>query len=264
MTRFTASLVLTCALVGALAAAFAVYVVQENKVDRAGALRFASLRLASGLRRSSNDLSRMATTYVVTGDPAFKKSYRDILDERDGKRPSDFIAPAGETPAADGRRVPLLATARNLGFTEEESRKLREAKANSDLLVDTEEQAIRLAETTGPGAGEDRALAIAMLHDEKYQRARAAILAPIDEFGRLTQERTREAVRAARDTAGLARYAFIVIGICLVAMLLRTYLILRGTMGGSLDEVHAEIVALGNGDFSRSAPLGNGLRGSVR
>jgi methyl-accepting chemotaxis protein len=57
------------------------------------ALREASVRkyqsylLADELRQSSDDLTRLGRTYVVTGDPSYKQQYMDILDIRDGKKP---------------------------------------------------------------------------------------------------------------------------------------------------------------------------------
>ena len=56
------------------------------------ARRYESLRVAMDLRQSSDDLTRMARTYVVTADPVFEQFYNDILDIRDGRapRPVDF------------------------------------------------------------------------------------------------------------------------------------------------------------------------------
>ena len=71
----------------ALAAAFGVYVYSEKQIDRANQRRQISILLADQLRQSSDDLTRMARTYVVTGDPRYKKYYQDILDIRDGKKP---------------------------------------------------------------------------------------------------------------------------------------------------------------------------------
>jgi methyl-accepting chemotaxis protein len=43
--------------------------------------------LADQLRQSSDDLTRMARTYVVTGDARYRKYYQEILDIRDGRKP---------------------------------------------------------------------------------------------------------------------------------------------------------------------------------
>ena len=48
--------------------------------------RFLSYAVADELRQSSDDLTRMVRTYVVTKDPRFEKMYWDILDIRNGKK----------------------------------------------------------------------------------------------------------------------------------------------------------------------------------
>jgi PAS domain S-box-containing protein len=270
---FTASLVINCALVLALSCAFALYVVKEGEVDRANSFRHGSLLLADELRQTSDDLSRIAMSYVITGDAAFKKLYREVLEVREGKRPRPrgmgrsywdmAIAGEDDRPSENARYVSLVELLGNSVLTDEESGMLRKAKANADSLIAVEQEAIELADSVGASAGEDRALALAMMHDANYQRARAAITRPIDDFRSLIEQRTLDAVRVAQRTALLERYVFVAIGLCLMAMLLRTYSILRNTMGGSIDEVHAQIAALGHGDFFDGALLGNGLRDSV-
>ena len=78
---------LTLAMFFVLLAAFGVYVYSEKQIDRANSQRHHSHILTDKLRQSSDDLTRMARTYVVTGDPRYKKYYQDILDIRDGKKP---------------------------------------------------------------------------------------------------------------------------------------------------------------------------------
>src|SRR6476469_4089856 len=73
--------------------------------------RYRSYLLADELRQSSDDLTRLARTYVVTGDAAYEQQYNDILDIRNGKKPRpqeyysiywDFVAADGKKPRADG------------------------------------------------------------------------------------------------------------------------------------------------------------------
>ena len=49
--------------------------------------RYHSYLLADELRQSSDDLTRLARTYVVSGDAAYERQYMDILDIRNGKKP---------------------------------------------------------------------------------------------------------------------------------------------------------------------------------
>ena len=75
-------------------------------VDKANAARYNSYLLADELRQSSDDLTRLARTYVVSGDAKWEQQYFEILDIRNGKKPRpaeyekiywDFKA-AGVTP----------------------------------------------------------------------------------------------------------------------------------------------------------------------
>ena len=50
-------------------------------------LRYHSYLLADELRQSSDDLTRMARTYVITGDPKFERMYWEILAIRNGQAP---------------------------------------------------------------------------------------------------------------------------------------------------------------------------------
>lgn len=48
--------------------------------------RYQSYLLADELRQSSDDLTRLARTYVVTQNPLYEKMYWSILDIRNGKK----------------------------------------------------------------------------------------------------------------------------------------------------------------------------------
>ncbi|MFN8934567.1 MAG: hypothetical protein ACK5Y0_01510 [Pseudomonadota bacterium] len=164
----------------------------------AEARRTLSLQLADELRQSSDDLTRLARTYVVTGDPKWEEQYFTVLDIRNGKKPRppgyekiywDFLA-AGQQPSHAGAATtkPLLEMMKDAGFTEAEFAKLKEAAANSDDLVKTETVAMNLvkglrADDKGQFVlkGEpDRARATAMMHDLAYHQYKAKIMTPVD------------------------------------------------------------------------------------
>ena len=48
---------------------------------------FNSYLLADELRQSSDDLTRLARTYVATGNPKFEREYWQVLGIRNGERP---------------------------------------------------------------------------------------------------------------------------------------------------------------------------------
>ncbi len=244
---------LTAGLFVILAGAFAAYSRSELQIARAYDRRYQSFLLADELRQSSDDLTRMARTYVVTGDPSFKDHYRTILDIRDGRRPRpvgyqgiDWDLAENWPPSrpADGPAVALLELLRQAGFTAAEFGTLAQAKANSDALTAIEFKAMRLVETAGPGGERNRALARRMLHDVQYHQAKSAIMRPIAEFNRLMDRRTAAAVQAAKANALLMGLGFVALGLGLMAMVWRMSAALHATLGGSLDEVDRQQLAI--------------------
>ncbi|MGE5027600.1 MAG: diguanylate cyclase domain-containing protein, partial [Betaproteobacteria bacterium] len=236
-------------------------------------LRHASFLLADELRQSSDDLTRMARTYVVNGDPRYKKYYQDILDIRDGRKPRPkayqlaywdlVLANALPPPSDGGQAVPLLELMRQSGFSDKELGKLAEAKVNSDWLVVLEREAMKLAESVGANAEANHARARRMLYDEHYYQAKLAIMSPINEFFVLMDQRTRDTVRKAKTLALLLRLLFIAAALVSILVLLRTFAILRSTLGGTAEEVHAQIVRIGQGDFSTAIDVASGKENSV-
>ncbi len=160
-------------------------------LTRSQDIRFQSYLLADELRQSSDDLTNLARTYVVTGDPRYEQQYWDVLAVRNG-----------EKPRRDGRVVALTALMKELGFSDEEFAKLRESEAKSNALVRTETVAMnavkgRFEDEAGQftRTGEpDPELARRVMFDRTYHDDKAVIMRPIDEFGRLLDERTRAGV----------------------------------------------------------------------
>ena len=77
------------ALIGAVFALMAAEVQNQNHLAAAEARRYASYQLVDELRQSSDDLTRMARTYVVTGDPIYEEYFRQILAIRNGEALGD-------------------------------------------------------------------------------------------------------------------------------------------------------------------------------
>ena len=267
LTRFFNNLWLTVGMVGILIIAFVFDVHLEKTIERASDRRHLTLLLADELRQSSDDLTRMVRTYVVTGDPIYKKNFQDILDIRNGKQPRpagyqriywDFVV-AGIESSQTGRdqSIALLDLIRATGVAEEELRKLVEAKAGSDKLAIIEFEAMKLAESTGPNVEAARAKALQMLFDSNYLQAKVAIMRPINEFYGLLDKRTANIIQANETWALIWRAIFMAFGLGLIFMLWRTYAALRATLGGDIGEVHAQIKKIGSGDFSFTPLVSN-------
>ena len=272
--RFSRDLLLSAGFVVLLAVVFAGTSGRKEQADRASDLRTRSFLLADELRQSSDDLTRMVRVYVATSNPVYKKNFQDILDIRNGTkpRPEDHWRPywdlklsGGPAPRPDSRQtIALLELMRQSGFSEEEFRKLAEAKANSDALTVLEFEAMSLIESGGSQTAVHRAQALGILHDDNYHRAKASIMKPIDDFILLTDQRTLAAVESARTYATALRYLIIGIGLGLMCLLWRTYSDMRGILGAPLERVHAEIIRIGSGDFSSTLQPKAGQENSVQ
>ncbi|EGQ7639734.1 methyl-accepting chemotaxis protein [Vibrio cholerae] len=188
----------------------------EEQVDRLSLIRYQSYQAADELRQSSDDLTRLGRTYVVTGDEKYEKMYMDILDIRNGKksRPEsyhtiywDLVLQYGQKPKPDGQTIALQQMMKDLGFSDREFALLKEAQNNSDALVNMEVKAMNAVKGLFPDAsgnytvkGEpDVNMAVQLLHSEEYHREKAKIMAPIDRFFQELEARTAQQFNQAAE-----------------------------------------------------------------
>lgn len=244
---------------------FGLYVAAEKRIDRANELRLQAVLLADELRQSSDDLTRMVRTYVLTGKPIYKAHYQEILDIRNGvlARPENYQGVYWDLVLDDDVRPtprstlqkPLLELMQAAGFTPTEFKYLAAAKANSDALVSIELEAMRLPENTDAAAEELWQRARLMLYSAQYHQAKAAIMRPIAEFNRLAAQRNDAAVLNAANVALLFRVLMVLLIIALMVSLWRTYQALRLTLGSSVEAVKNKIDKIAEGDFSQTTSL---------
>jgi len=186
----------------------------RESLTAAQATRYDSYLLADELRQSSDDLTRLARTYVVTGDAKYEAQYWDVLAIRNGQKPRplayhriywDFVAASGAKPRNDGPTVPLQTLMEQAGFTAAEFGKLKQAQANSDGLVKLETKAMNAVKGQfDDGRGNytvkkdpDFELARTLMHSREYHAFKSDIMAPVDEFYVLLEQRTQGAIQAA-------------------------------------------------------------------
>ncbi len=198
-----------------------------DQVSAAYATRQQSILLADEIRQSSDDLTRLGRTYVVTGQASYKQQYLDILDIRSGRKPRpeeyhriywDFVAAGVAKPRPDGETVSVHDLMKRLGFSRQETDMLAESVRNSDGLVHLEVEAMNLVEgkdkdgqpLAQPDPARDRDRAIGLVHSEAYHGFKAQIMKPLDAFYGLMQSRTDAAVAA--DEAQAHFYFAVVVG----------------------------------------------------
>ncbi|MES2152564.1 MAG: methyl-accepting chemotaxis protein [Pseudomonadota bacterium] len=260
---FGASLVLAALSVWALHQVSA----QQAKSTQATEARYQSYLLADELRQSSDDLTRLARTYVVSGDPAYERQYMDILAIRNGgkARPQhperiywDFVAAGVASPSPDGPAVALEDLMRKAGFSDAEFAKLKQAQANSDALVKTEVTAMNAVKGLfDDGSGKftrkgepDLELARKIMHDTDYHKNKARIMEPVNEFLAMLDGRTSDAVHSAADGVQAAYWAAIgVLALSVSVTLLATFFMYRH-IRSSLAVAIGTAIQIARGDLS--------------
>ena len=194
------------------------YWTSARRVSDAYESRYTSYVLADELRQSSDDLTRLVRSYVITKDPSYERWYWAVLAIRNGQKPRpadynriywDFVTAGEPPPPATGSvAVPLATLLERAGLSDEERALLAKAQANSDHLVRLERRAMNavrgvFADTRGNYTvlgRPDPGLARALVFGKQYQVAKADIMRPLDAFLEHLDERTLSRVAAAEAT----------------------------------------------------------------
>lgn len=187
----------------------------EAMIAEAAERRYQSYLLADELRQNSDDLTRMARTYSVTGDPRFKEYFHRILAIRAGDAPRpadyhniywDFVAATGVPPRVDTSARALTDLMREAEFTETEFALLQETENESNELFNLEIRAINaMAGIFEDGAGghtesaPDHGLARTLLHGEQYHLVKEKTMNPLNRFFEAIDHRTAGEIAVYRD-----------------------------------------------------------------
>ena len=265
---------------------------QQEAVAAAEARRYESYQLADELRQSSDDLTRMVRTYVVTGDPAYEQYFQRILGIRKGEaaRPDDyggiywdFMTATGKEPGSVGAPVSLKALMQEMAFSKEEFAKLDQAESRSDQLVKLEERAMAAVKGLFPDAsgalvvkGEpDLALARSLLHGPEYHRAKADIMEPIDEFLGMVEARTAAETALLRAEGQKLGLLSIVLMAAAVGLLGLAYIKIRArverpvrTLASAAEAIEAgryetRVAVEGRDELGRLATAFNSMSGAI-
>ena len=257
-------------------------VFQNEQADQNYEQLYHYTSLADELRQSSEDLTRVARTYILTGDPVFKKQFFDILAIRNGEmsRPRNYsstfwhvsnLNDAGEISDRD-KAVPLQTLIDNSGLADSELELLHLAQSRSDRLVQIEKRAFAAMEglfedengnLTLRGAP-DPALAGRLLSGREYHQAKALIMTPIQQFVDRVHARVSERMTTLHEVQ--TRYMWAAFALVVFSLLAATYLQIytRTRIISPLEQLKqvAEIIAAG--DYkSRSSVEGNNELGSL-
>ncbi len=194
------ALALLLAIVSASTYQFYTLYHYQKQLTEAAENRHYSYQLTNTLRRSSDELTRLARAYVVTGNPRFEEQFWQVLAIRNGEAPLpkhydrvywDFLATSdGKAPFKPNQSLSLHEMMSRAHFTEEELILLKRSQKQSDELVKLESIAFNAMK----GQFQDdqggfsqygkpnQALAIETLHGDEYHQAKISIMSPINDF----------------------------------------------------------------------------------
>ena len=228
-------------------------------VAHAYEVRYNSYLLADELRQSSDDLTRLARTYVVSGENKWKAQYQEVLDIRAGKlpRPAQYHKIYWDFRAADIRpargqepAIALTELMKQAGFTAEELAKLEEAERNSNDLVRTETQAMN-AVAAGNGASEGNG-AQKLMHDQDYHQFKARIMRPVDEFFAAVDRRTQGSIALAESNKTFWHAMLVGIALTTLVLLVSSLWLAYRQLSRSLDEAVRVSGAIASGRLNIS------------
>lgn len=250
------------AIVAILCASFFVLVFEQQRYQDAVENREESIRLASELRQSSNDLARLVRTYVITGDSLYKEQFRAVVEIRDGvrPRPENYSLAYWDIHGVDtnlehipdsgaGEKVSLIDLMRRVGITSEELSNLERSKKLSDALVVVENRAIELVEEDIPTSPQKRDQALSMLADDYFISMKAQIMESIVVTEQMIIQRTQKAVDKAKKRLLFVISSLFVSGGLLIFMIFKVGQQLSLIIGCSIEELQSTIHELGKGDF---------------
>ncbi|SCY55100.1 ATP-binding protein [Nitrosospira sp. Nsp13] len=203
-TKFS-NVVLALLLIAIGALVFHSVSIQDEIYNNEGH-RFRALLLADEMLQSSDDLTRMSRTYVITGEPIYEHYFNVILDIRKGLRPRPLnysatywhLVSAGKIPFVEqGETISLLERIRRADFSNEEFTLVEKSLERSNELVKLERQAIAAIKGLyDDGQGNftvrgrpDREFAIGLLFGQRFIANKAEIMEPIQQFMDSSNER---------------------------------------------------------------------------
>ena len=168
--------------------------------------RYLSYLLADEFRHTSMDLTRLSRTYVKTGEQQYWDAYWNIVKWRAGeaKRPDNFHPDL--YPNQIKKQSDIMA---ELNFSKQEFDLLNQASSNSNLLIDTETQAMESIRTgnivTGPFTPRTNEtvhdFAARIVFDQQYHQEVKAIFVPVEAFFKALDQRTATHLLASQDSA---------------------------------------------------------------
>lgn len=236
-------------------------------LENAYQMQYKSLILAQELRQSSDDLTRMARTYVITGNPMFEEQFKTVLNIRNGEsqRPQryngifwDFYSLGDKKPIFDGELVSLRELMKRANFPESELNLLYQSQNESDDLTNLEHKAMNAIKGIFQDemgnytikAEPDFKLAREIMHSNEYHQAKIRIMKPLDEFYKAFEARTKQKVDEARVVVKNLEFYVNVIVLFSIILFLMSFFIILFRIVYPIDFLRNVMLKLSSNDMS--------------
>ena len=228
-------------------------------------MQYKSFILADELRQSSDDLTRMARTYVITGNPMFEEQYKTVLAIRNGELPRpkryngifwDFLT-IDNKPNLDGEKVPLRELMKRAKFLESELNLLFISQNESDDLTKLENKAMNAIKGNFQDKDgnftikgkPDFALAMELMHSKEYHEAKIRIMQPLDVFYKAFEKRTKEKVDEARQILKEQEFRVNAVVLLSIVLFILSFLIILFRIIYPIDNLRNVMLKLSKNDM---------------
>lgn len=243
----------------------------QSKLVDSQEIRYQSHLAADELRQSADDLTRLARTYVVTGEERYEQQFGNVLAIRDGLKPRpdsdtrldrDLGATVG-TSGAVGPATSLQEQMQALGFSDQEMALLAEATQDSNELVTLEYTAMNtfkglFADDAGGFTRQgqpDPELARNLLFSAEYEQQQARIMRSLDELHVSMDERTE--LMVAEHIQRSSRYFMVLLALLALAIITATvsFLRIRHRFTRPVRSLSAALKTIAEGSDGHNEPL---------
>ncbi|MCE2490945.1 MAG: hypothetical protein J4G17_13400, partial [Anaerolineae bacterium] len=176
------------------------------------ARRQSEIFLADGLRQTSDDLTRMARLYAVTGKARYREHFDEVLAIRNGEapRPSlyfevpywDFVLATNHRLGEPGDSVAIKTLLERAGVGSASLSLLGEAEDQSNALAVLENEVMDIVSASagnGYRLEGDALEGMLRLHGAEYHEAKARIMQPLVELARQLEQDLAQEEQAGRD-----------------------------------------------------------------
>ena len=212
----------------------------EERINQHSRVHDRTRDLIEEIKQFGDDRTRMAYSYVATGDERYRDLHRELVDIRQGRlnRSRDYrsyfwsLEPHRRNQRPSGPRKPFLERLREAGFSESEIPVLTAVRGKGDLTVALEQRAMAVVAARGLEAGHHEAIDI--LWGGEYRSLKTEVMQTLRVFRNRVGERTRGEIAAAERTVGWLRASLALLTLLLLGSMLSVRGALYRSAGGSL------------------------------